>query len=134
MAAEQEWRASGLMRLRFTAHGREVDLLAAVARLVFGPQTTHGLRHLAHALPAGGEVGAHDFGFFSEPAGADAEQEASAGIVIETCNRFGGDQSFALGKQADPGRDFEAGRHCGRHRQRDEGISPAPIVLRQLAP
>jgi hypothetical protein len=66
------------------------------------------------------------------PAGADAEQEASARDVVERRHLLGESDRVALDDEADAGADQEPlGRRGGRS-ERDEGVEEAVIPARKL--
>ena len=66
------------------------------------------------------------------PAGADTEDEAPAGDLVERGDRFGGRDRVALCDQADPGRELDPGGHGGRGGEGDERVVQVGVFARQV--
>ena len=97
-----------LHRLRPRPDAIEVDELAVVRGLVLGPDRLHRLDPLAHQREARARVGAVVVHLLEVPAGADAEEEAAAGELVERGDLLGGRDRVALDDQADAGAEHAA--------------------------
>src|SRR5690349_3643627 len=102
-AAEQHRRSGRLRGSRVGADRRKLDVFSLERRVTLGPQRAHRGDILGGLGPAMGKVAAEQFGFLAQPTGADTEDEAAAGEMIETANLFGQDHRVVLGHQADAG-------------------------------
>ena len=69
--------------------GREVEESAVILGFIFGPEFLHDLDSFTGLGPAVVEVAAHQLGFFSEPTGADSEDEPAAANPVQDGNLFG---------------------------------------------
>src|SRR6185312_11072108 len=83
VAADEDRWVRPLRRLRPRPDPLEIDELAVVARLVFGPDRLHRLDPLGHQRHPPARVGAVVLHLLAIPAGADAELETPAGEAVD---------------------------------------------------
>ena len=87
--------------------------------LFLGPEFFHDFDGFTGLRPPVVKVAAHQFGLFSEPAGADAELETATAITVKGGNLFGQQQRVALGDQGDAGAQLYLGGDGRRPGQGD---------------
>ena len=103
--------------------------LAVERRDVVAPQRLHREHVLAGDVAALLHVDAVVLDLVRVPTEPDTEHEPAARLTIEGRDRLGRDDRIALRDQADPGADDEPFGHRGRHRQRDERVERALVLL-----
>src|SRR5208282_4785375 len=82
VGTEQDRRSRLLDRLRTELQRGEFDDFAVVTDVVLTPEDAQRLNAFAQMLPAAREVHPHHLRFFRKPAGADAQNQASARVKI----------------------------------------------------
>src|SRR5688572_25768132 len=78
---------------------RKIEIPAMIFRLVMGPERLHDLNGLPCLRPAVHEVATHKLGFLSQPARANAEEEAAAAKSIEAGDLLSQEEGITLGNQ-----------------------------------
>src|SRR6516162_2711392 len=132
-AADDDRWVRLLYRLRPGSHFHDLDDVAVIFRLGFGPNLLHCLDLLAHLLEAGFEDSAMALDLVLVPTAADAEQKPPARDMIDRGDELCGLDRVALIDEAHPGPDLQPLR-CGRRRgQRYERVHHIVIPLLQLA-
>src|SRR5204863_3665466 len=89
IAADDDRRVRALRRLRPRPDAVEVDVAAVVGGLVLRPDRLHRLDPLAHHAEAPAWIGPVVLHLLTVPARADAEQEPSAGSLVERRHLLG---------------------------------------------
>src|SRR5271166_970656 len=77
-------------------------------------------------------MGAHSLRLFPEPSCPNAENNSTAGVEIEGCNRLSRDKRFALRQQTNTGTKPDPPGYRRGNCQGDERIDPSTIVFRQF--
>ena len=132
-AANDDRRLRLLHRLRPSPHLREVDDLAVIFGLGFGPDLRHRLDLLAHFLEARFEDGAVIFNFVLVPAAADAKQKPPAGNLVDRSDELCRLDRVALDDEAHPGPNLQGLCRHRRCRQGHERVHHVVILLAELA-
>src|SRR5215471_14565194 len=111
----------------------KIEILTVVLRLVIGPQRLHDLNGFPGLCPAVYEVTAHEFSFLTQPARANAEQEAAATKPIKAGDLLSQEEWIALGHQGNARAEFNGAGDPRSPGQRDIGIGEMGIGPGNLA-
>src|SRR5215470_10048431 len=111
----------------------KIEILAMVLRLVIGPQRLHDLNGFPGLRPAVYEVTAHEFSFLTQPARANAEQEAAATKPIKAGDLLSQEEWIALGHQGNARAEFNGASDSRSPGQGDVGIGEMGIGPGDLA-
>ena len=111
---------------------RELDVLAVELGGFLGPERAHREHVLAGDVASFGHGDAVVLGLVLVPPEADAEHEPSAREHVEAGDRLRGDDRLPLRDERDAGAEQDAVRDRRGHRERDERVERALVLVAEL--
>ena len=131
-AAEDDRRVRVLHRLGPLPGRGDVDMAPVVLGNLVRPEGLDRLHLLPHEAEAGRGVDAVGLHLLVVPAGADAEDDATVGDLVEGRDLLGRVDGVALGDEGEGGDDLDLLGDGGGGGQRDEGVEHALVAHGRL--
>src|SRR5262249_53833018 len=115
------------------SHRREIYVAAVILRNVVLPEHLHSGNIIFHLAPSMLEIAAQGSGFLRVPSSTDADQDASAAVVVERGDLFRSEDRVALRNQTNAGAELDAARRSARPRQSKQRVRQLPKEVRHSA-